>query len=158
MLFPKCQAFCELHGVTWDLTACSLVEKYHPGLTCCLHDQGNWTVIFIFLLCTESAEKGTKFVEDGVRELLKARRVLCGSYVYGYYLEDNGYNKTIFEFMQVTTNISSVLLQVKYVDLVLLHKSFQTLLELKKVFSRKVCGRCSVNPVKHGGYSMYHLL
>ncbi|PNF19231.1 hypothetical protein B7P43_G08208 [Cryptotermes secundus] len=48
----------------------------------------------------ESAEKGTKFVEDGVRELLKARRVLCGSYVYGYYLEDNGYNKTIFEFMQ----------------------------------------------------------
>ncbi|XP_069676141.1 uncharacterized protein [Periplaneta americana] len=48
----------------------------------------------------ESAEKGTRFVEDGVRELLKARRVLCGSYVYGYYLEDNGYNKTIFEFMQ----------------------------------------------------------
>nr|CAD7400336.1 unnamed protein product [Timema cristinae] len=48
----------------------------------------------------DGAEKGTKFVEDGVRELLKARRVLCGSYVYGYYLEDNGYNKTIFEFMQ----------------------------------------------------------
>lgn len=36
-----------------------------------------------------------------MRELLKARRVLCGSYVYGYYLEDDGYNKTIFEFMQV---------------------------------------------------------
>ncbi|KAI4467591.1 rbr family ring finger and ibr domain-containing [Holotrichia oblita] len=48
----------------------------------------------------ESGEKGTKFIEDGVRELLKARRVLCGSYVYGYYLEDDGYNKTIFEFMQ----------------------------------------------------------
>lgn len=47
------------------------------------------------------SEKGTKFIEDGVRELLKARRVLCGSYVYGYYLEDDGYNKTIFEFMQV---------------------------------------------------------
>lgn len=44
--------------------------------------------------------KGTKFIEDGVRELLKARRVLCGSYVHGYYLEDDGYNKTIFEFMQ----------------------------------------------------------
>lgn len=42
-----------------------------------------------------------KFIEDGVRELLKARRVLCGSYIYGYYLEDDGYNKTIFEFMQV---------------------------------------------------------
>lgn len=36
-----------------------------------------------------------------MKELLKARRVLCGSYVYGYYLEDNGYNKTIFEYMQV---------------------------------------------------------
>lgn len=46
-------------------------------------------------------DKGMKFIEDGVRELLKARRVLCGSYVYGYYLEDDGYNKTIFEFMQV---------------------------------------------------------
>ena len=54
-----------------------------------------------------SAEKGTKFVEDGVRELLKARRVLCGSYVYGYYLEDNGYNKTIFEFMQVILHVSN---------------------------------------------------
>ncbi|KAL3288406.1 hypothetical protein HHI36_002854 [Cryptolaemus montrouzieri] len=45
-------------------------------------------------------EKSTKFIEDGVRELLKARRVLCGSYVYGYYLVDDGYNKSIFEFMQ----------------------------------------------------------
>ncbi|EFX61863.1 hypothetical protein DAPPUDRAFT_37987, partial [Daphnia pulex] len=42
----------------------------------------------------------TRFIEEGIRELLKARRILCGSYVYGYYLEDNGYNKTIFEFMQ----------------------------------------------------------
>ncbi|XP_060529635.1 ankyrin repeat and IBR domain-containing protein 1-like isoform X2 [Cylas formicarius] len=48
----------------------------------------------------EAVEKNTKFIEDGVRELLKARRVLCGSYVYGYYLEDDGYNKSIFEFMQ----------------------------------------------------------
>ncbi|XP_056638664.1 ankyrin repeat and IBR domain-containing protein 1-like isoform X1 [Diorhabda sublineata] len=48
----------------------------------------------------ENIDKGTKFIEDGVRELLKARRVLCGSYIYGYYLEDDGYNKTIFEFMQ----------------------------------------------------------
>lgn len=44
----------------------------------------------------------TKFIEDAVKELLKARCVLCGSYVYGYYLIDNGYNKTIFEFMQVS--------------------------------------------------------
>jgi len=67
----------------------------------------------MFILFAESAEKGTKFVEDGVRELLKARRVLCGSYVYGYYLEDNGYNKTIFEFMQVILHVSVVLLQIK---------------------------------------------
>ncbi|XP_049788774.1 ankyrin repeat and IBR domain-containing protein 1-like isoform X1 [Schistocerca nitens] len=44
--------------------------------------------------------EGARFVEDGVRELLKARRVLCGSYVHGYYLHDNGYSKSIFEFMQ----------------------------------------------------------
>jgi hypothetical protein len=67
----------------------------------------------MFVLCAESAEKGTKFVEDGVRELLKARRVLCGSYVYGYYLEDNGYNKTIFEFMQVIIHVSVVLFLIK---------------------------------------------
>lgn len=52
----------------------------------------------------EQGDKGTQFIEDGIRELLKARRVLCGSYVYGYYLEDDGYNKTIFEFMQVSRN------------------------------------------------------
>ena len=49
----------------------------------------------------------TRFIEEGIRELIKARRILCGSYVYGYYLEDNGYNKTIFEFMQVYTKAQS---------------------------------------------------
>ncbi|XP_050293473.1 ankyrin repeat and IBR domain-containing protein 1-like [Anthonomus grandis grandis] len=48
----------------------------------------------------EAIESSTRFIEDGVRELLKARRVLCGSYAYGYYLEDDGYNRHIFEFMQ----------------------------------------------------------
>lgn len=46
-----------------------------------------------------------KFVEEGVRELLKARRILCGSYVYGFYLDENGYGRTIFEFMQVCFTI-----------------------------------------------------
>ncbi|XP_066909118.1 ankyrin repeat and IBR domain-containing protein 1 [Halyomorpha halys] len=55
-----------------------------------------------------------RFIEEGARELLKARRILCGSYVYGYYLQDNGYNKTIFEFMQneleeVTEKLSEML-------------------------------------------------
>lgn len=53
------------------------------------------------LASTLGLKQSTKFIEEGIRELLKARRVLCGSYVYGYYLEDDGYNKTIFEFMQV---------------------------------------------------------
>ncbi|XP_014667038.1 PREDICTED: uncharacterized protein LOC106808723 [Priapulus caudatus] len=47
-----------------------------------------------------SSQVDTKFIEDAIQELLKARRVLRASYVYGYYLEDHGYNKTIFEFMQ----------------------------------------------------------
>lgn len=25
----------------------------------------------------------TRFIEEGIRELIKARRILCGSYVYG---------------------------------------------------------------------------
>lgn len=61
----------------------------------------------------ETGEKGMKFIEDGVRELLKARRVLCGSYVYGYYLEDDGYNKTIFEFMQVVPKYLNIYLTCK---------------------------------------------
>ena len=44
----------------------------------------------------------TKFVEDAVLQLMKARRVLKCSYVYGYYLEESGYKKPIFEFMQVS--------------------------------------------------------
>lgn len=55
----------------------------------------------MILVPADGKQNCAKFVEEGVRELLKARRVLCGSYVYGYYLEDNGYSRTIFEFMQV---------------------------------------------------------
>jgi len=51
---------------------------------------------------TNQVPASTRFIEEGIHELIKVRRILCGSYVYGYYLEDNGYNKTIFEFMQVT--------------------------------------------------------
>jgi len=43
----------------------------------------------------------TKFVQDAITQLLKARHVLKCSYVYGYYLEESGYKKPIFEFMQV---------------------------------------------------------
>ncbi|GFT96564.1 ankyrin repeat and IBR domain-containing protein 1 [Nephila pilipes] len=50
---------------------------------------------------TATAESvNMSFLEDAIYELLRARRILCGSYVYGFYLEDNGYNKTIFEYLQ----------------------------------------------------------
>ena len=44
--------------------------------------------------------KNTKFYEDGVWELLKARQILCGSYAYGFTLEDGTQSRNIFEFMQ----------------------------------------------------------
>uniref|UniRef100_A0A2C9JPH1 Ariadne domain-containing protein n=1 Tax=Biomphalaria glabrata TaxID=6526 RepID=A0A2C9JPH1_BIOGL len=47
-----------------------------------------------------TAQAETKFVEDAVQQLLKARRVLKCSYVYGYYLDGPGYKKIVFEFMQ----------------------------------------------------------
>ena len=50
---------------------------------------------------SDTANTETKFVEDAVHQLLKARRVLKCSYVYGFYLQDTGYKKPIFEFMQV---------------------------------------------------------
>ncbi|CAF1191870.1 unnamed protein product [Adineta steineri] len=45
-------------------------------------------------------ESQTKFIDDAVNELLRARRVLRCSYVYGYYLENSGHKKMIFEFIQ----------------------------------------------------------
>jgi len=53
-----------------------------------------------------SSTHETKFVQDAVTQLLKARHVLKCSYVYGYYLEEVGYKKPIFEFMQVSGCLS----------------------------------------------------
>ncbi|XP_041374912.1 ankyrin repeat and IBR domain-containing protein 1-like isoform X2 [Gigantopelta aegis] len=47
-----------------------------------------------------TANAETKFVEDAVHQLLKARRVLRCSYVYAFYLDGPGYKKIVFEFMQ----------------------------------------------------------
>ncbi|XP_029650318.1 ankyrin repeat and IBR domain-containing protein 1 isoform X2 [Octopus sinensis] len=47
-----------------------------------------------------SAKLETKFVEDAVHQLLKARCVLKCSYVYAYYLDGPGYKKIVFECMQ----------------------------------------------------------
>lgn len=34
-------------------------------------------------------------------EVQKAKRVLCASYVYGFYMQSSAYNRNILEFMQV---------------------------------------------------------
>ena len=43
----------------------------------------------------------TTFIEGGIQELLRARRVLRASYAYGYFLTGNSDKKAIFESMQV---------------------------------------------------------
>lgn len=53
----------------------------------------------------DSSAHETKFVQDAITQLLKARHVLKCSYVYGYYLEEVGYKKPIFEFMQVSGSL-----------------------------------------------------
>lgn len=54
------------------------------------------------------------FIEEAIRELLKARRILRCSYVYGYYLDTFGHKKFIFEFVQTefeecTENLSQII-------------------------------------------------
>ena len=54
------------------------------------------------------------FIEDAIKELLKARRILRCSYVYGYYLDTFGHQKFIFEFIQTefeecTENLSQII-------------------------------------------------
>ncbi|XP_019730761.1 ankyrin repeat and IBR domain-containing protein 1 [Hippocampus comes] len=48
----------------------------------------------------EGATPDTRFIEDGVSELLKTRRVLKCSYPYGFFLQQGSTQKEIFELMQ----------------------------------------------------------
>jgi hypothetical protein len=55
----------------------------------------------------DTAERNTKFYEDGVWELLKARTCLCGSYAYGFFMEEESsmeetmlQRRRVFEMMQ----------------------------------------------------------
>ena len=50
----------------------------------------------------EGASPDTRFIEDGVCELLKTRRVLKCSYPYGFFLQPRCTQKEIFELMQVS--------------------------------------------------------
>ena len=54
------------------------------------------------------------FIEEAIRELLKARKILRCSYVYGFYLDTFGHRKFIFEFIQTefeecTENLSQII-------------------------------------------------
>ncbi|XP_068431776.1 ankyrin repeat and IBR domain-containing protein 1-like isoform X2 [Clinocottus analis] len=51
-------------------------------------------------LCREGTPPDTRFIEDGVSELLKTRRVLKCSYPYGFFLQQGSTQKEIFELMQ----------------------------------------------------------
>jgi len=64
------------------------------------------------LSCEDEVEEQIEFIQQSVTQLLKARHVLKCSYVYGYYLEQTGYKKPIFEFMQVLSLESFVKLLI----------------------------------------------
>uniref|UniRef100_A0A1A8NSM8 Ankyrin repeat and IBR domain-containing protein 1 n=1 Tax=Nothobranchius rachovii TaxID=451742 RepID=A0A1A8NSM8_9TELE len=48
----------------------------------------------------EGSPPDTRFIEDGVTELLKTRRILKCSYPYGFFLQQGSTQKEIFELMQ----------------------------------------------------------
>ena len=60
-----------------------------------------WVFKYTTTVISATAKDETKFVEEAIQKLLKARRVLKYSYVYGYYLDGPPYRKIVFEFMQV---------------------------------------------------------
>ncbi|XP_037831498.1 ankyrin repeat and IBR domain-containing protein 1 isoform X2 [Kryptolebias marmoratus] len=51
-------------------------------------------------ICREGTPPDTRFIEDGVTELLKTRRILKCSYPYGFFLQQGSTQKEIFELMQ----------------------------------------------------------
>ena len=61
-----------------------------------------------------TSEEPHLFIENAIKELLNARRILRCSYVYGYYLDQFGHKKFIFEYIQTefeesTENLSQII-------------------------------------------------
>ncbi len=61
-----------------------------------------------------SSDEPHFFIEEAIRELLRSRRILGCSYVYGFYLDTFGHKKFIFELIQTefeecTENLSQVI-------------------------------------------------
>ncbi|XP_060867309.1 ankyrin repeat and IBR domain-containing protein 1-like [Metopolophium dirhodum] len=76
----------------------------------------NWRIALSAALNISEDDERTKFVEDAVVEVQKAKRVLCASYVYGFYMLYSAYNRNILEFMQneveeVTEKLSGMVLR-----------------------------------------------
>lgn len=61
----------------------------------------NSSPVFVCVAPGEGTPPDTRFIEDGVCELLKTRRVLKCSYPYGFFLQQGSTQKEIFELMQV---------------------------------------------------------
>ncbi|XP_050420875.1 ankyrin repeat and IBR domain-containing protein 1-like [Adelges cooleyi] len=76
------------HEVTRQMEECyvKIVKKWRTALANALNIPDD--------------DERTKFVEDAVVEVQKSKRVLCASYVYGFYMQSSAYNRNILEFMQ----------------------------------------------------------
>ncbi|KAL3854879.1 hypothetical protein ACJMK2_014115 [Sinanodonta woodiana] len=83
-----------------------------------------------------TAKAETAFVEDAVHQLLRARRVLKFSYVYGYYLDGAGYRKIVFEFMQTELEECTELLS-QMVNRLYLRTPRKKIIEQSQITQRK---------------------
>lgn len=83
-----------------------------------------------------SAKSETKFVEDAVHQLLKARCVLKCSYVYAYYLDGPGYKKIVFECMQTELEESTEILS-QIVNRLYLRTPRKKIIEQAHIVQRK---------------------
>ncbi|MEQ2196991.1 hypothetical protein XENOCAPTIV_020424 [Xenoophorus captivus] len=74
-----------------------------------IYNRASWINVLeymcIFSPTGEGTPPDTRFIEDGVTELLKTRRVLKCSYPYGFFLQQGSTQKEIFELMQVSVLI-----------------------------------------------------
>lgn len=50
-----------------------------------------------------SKVNAAKFIEESISVLIKSRHILQFCYVYGYYLQETGVKRMVFEFLQVNS-------------------------------------------------------
>ncbi|RWS26962.1 ankyrin repeat and IBR domain-containing protein 1-like protein [Leptotrombidium deliense] len=64
--------------------------------------------------CEETEEDTTKqaFLTNAVLELCKTRRVLCGAYVYSYYLDNHTYSETLNDYIEDLESAAEVVSKI----------------------------------------------